>query len=144
MYYQNPSTNPSSPSMSATVPELRRSVHRSSVTNGSAGQSNSALRSHSQPAARSVPSQLSVQGAGGHGLGIYPQYRTTNGVHLPNFIADENSDYGFETRSESLATTPPEDTSSREYVGYYVSNNPTPNPAQHTIRRESAFPTFGS
>lgn len=147
--YQNPSTNPSSPSMSSAIPELRRSVHRSSVTNGSPGQPNSSMRSHSQPAARSVPSPLSLQGmgAGGHGLGIYPPFRQVNGVPIPNFIADENSDYGFETPSESLANTPPTESTEatpREYVGWYVQ----PGPVSNTIRREStapisSIPTFG-
>jgi hypothetical protein len=136
--WQSSSTNPPSPSMSSATPELRRSVHRSSVTNGSAGQSNSSLRSHSQPAARSVPSQLMVPGAGtaNAGLGIYSQYGQPNGV--PNFIAaDENSESGFDTPTESLSVAVPEDKT--EYLGYYMSNPPP-------IRRESVvpkIPTFG-
>jgi hypothetical protein len=49
-------------------------------------------------------------------LGIYPSYRLANGVPIPNFIADENSESGLETPTESLATTPPDEGSSREYV----------------------------
>lgn len=147
--YQTSSTNPSSPSMSSAIPELRRSVHRSSVTNGSSGQPSSSMRSHSQPAARSAPLPLSFQGigSGGHGLGIYPPYRQVNGIPIPNFIADENSDYGYETTSESLANTPPESTETttpREYVGWYVQ----PGPAPTTVRSDttapiSSIPTFG-
>ena len=114
-------------------------MHRSSVTSGSGGPSSSSLRSHSQPAARSAPSPLSLQGSGtiNHGLGIYQPYR-----HIPNFIADENSESGFDTPSESIATTPPEESTPREYIGYYVNGSgPT------TQRRESlapmAIPAFG-
>lgn len=137
--WQNSNTNPPSPSMSSAVPELRRSAHRSSVTNGSGGQSSSSLRSHSQPAARSAPSQLLVPGVGmaNTGLGIYPHYGQPNGV--PNFIAaDENSESGFETPTESLSVTAPEE---KEYLGYYVGNA-----SAHPMRRESIvpkIPTFG-
>jgi hypothetical protein len=140
--YQAPSTNPSSPSMSSAVPELRRSMHRSSVTSGSGGPSSASMRSHSQPAARSAPSPLLPQGPGSVGLGIYPPYRHANGIPIPNFLADENSESGFETPSESLATTPPDEPTSREYVGYYVKGS-----AANTPRRDPAvpmaIPTFG-
>lgn len=142
--YQTPSTNPSSPSMSATVPELRRSMHRSSITSTSGAQASSSMRSHSQPAARSAPLPLSLQGAGtvNPGLGPYTQYRQSNGVLIPNFIADENSESGFETPSESFAATPPEDATPREYVGYYVNGS-----AASATRTEPtapmAIPTFG-
>ena len=134
--WQSSSTNPPSPSMSSTTPELRRSIHRSSVTNGSGGPSNSSLRSHSQPAARSVPSQLSVPSTRtvNAGLGIYSQYGQPNGV--PNFIAaDETSESGFDTPTDSLSVTAPEEKA--EYLGYYVGPPP---------RRESVvpkIPTFG-
>lgn len=135
--YPTPSTNPSSPSMSSALPELRRSVHRSSVTSGSGGPSSAAMRSHSQPAARSAPSTLLPQGPGSvNQLGMYPpSYRLANGVPIPNFIADENSESGFETPTESLATTPPDEGSSREYVGYYVNGSSGSAP-----RRDPAMP----
>jgi hypothetical protein len=141
--YQAASTNPSSPSMSSAVPELRRSMHRSSVTSGSGGPSSAAMRSHSQPAARSAPSTLLQQGPGSvNQLGIYPSYRLANGVPIPNFIADENSESGLETPTESLATTPPDEGSSREYVGYYVKSS-----AGGAQRRDPtmpmAIPAFG-
>ena len=148
--YQTPSTNPSSPSLSNALPELRRSIHRSSVTNGSGnggGPSNSSLRSHSQPAARSVPSPLAFQGGGmvNQGLGIYQSLRQAHGVPIPNFIADENLESGFESGPGSVVTTPPEDTTPKEYVGYYV-NDHAPSP----LRRQPAMsmtipsiPAFG-
>ncbi|KUJ09281.1 uncharacterized protein LY89DRAFT_282298 [Mollisia scopiformis] len=137
--YQTPSTNPSSPSLSSAVPELRRSMHRSTVTNGSgpgAGQPNSSLRSHSQPATRSGPSPLALQGGQmmHPGLGIYQNMRQASGVSIPNFIADENLETGYEP-SLSSAVTPPEDSMRKEYVGYYVSDH-----TQSPMRRQSAVP----
>jgi hypothetical protein len=147
MYQSYSNTNPPSPSMSSAAPELRRSIHRSSITNGSGGQSNSSLRSHSQPAARSASSQLMVPGAGmgNPGLGIYSQqYGQPNGV--PNFIAaDENSDSGFDTPTESLSVTTPEPTAPKDYLGYYLMNGSSTAGAG-PMRRASvvrAIPTFG-
>ncbi|RDL41590.1 PAP substrate-binding protein [Venustampulla echinocandica] len=136
--YQTPSTNPSSPSLSSAMPELRRSMHRSSVANGSGpgGQSSSSPRSHSQPAVRSASTQLSLQslGVASPGLGIYQSMRQANGIPIPNFIADENLEH-----AATATTSPPEDTTPKEYVGYYF-NNPGPS----TARRESlAIPAFG-
>ncbi|KAG0650447.1 Poly(A) RNA polymerase cid13 [Hyphodiscus hymeniophilus] len=135
--WQSSSTNPPSPSMTSATPELRRSIHRSSVTNGSGVQSNSSLRSHSQPAARSVPSQLLVPGAGtvSSGLGIYSQHVQPNGV--PNFIAaDENSESGFDTPAESISVVAPEEKT--EYLGYYVG--PPPMRSEPVVPK---IPTFG-
>ena len=141
--YQAASTNPSSPSMSSAVPELRRSMHRSSVTSGSGGPSSASMRSHSQPAARSAPSPLLQQGPGSvNQLGIYPSYRLANGVPIPNFIADENSESGFETPTESLATTPPDEGASREYVGYYVKGSAGGAPRRDPTM-PMAIPSFG-
>lgn len=110
-------------------------MHRSSVTSGS-GPSSSSMRSHSQPAARSAPSPLVQQGPGSvNQLGMYQSYRLANGVPIPNFIADENSESGFETPTESLATTPPDEGASREYVGYYVKG-----PSTNAPRRDPAMP----
>lgn len=121
--YATPSTNPSSPSLSsaAPVPELRRTMHRSGVASGSGqgvGQPNSSLRSHSQPAARSGPSPLSLQGTMPNpGLGIYQSRHS----HVPNFIADENLDSGF--RVTPRPTVPPGESAPKEYVGYYVNEH---------------------
>ncbi len=148
--YATPSTNPSSPSLSSVipVPELRRSMHRSTVTNGSGqgnGQSNSSLRSHSQPATRSGPSPLSLQGQiPNPGLGIYQSIRQQP-QFPPNFIADENLEPGFEPSSRP-AITPPGESTPKEYIGYYVNEH-----AANLMRRPSAahsanpmpIPTFG-
>jgi hypothetical protein len=143
--YQTPSTNPSSPSLSHAVPELRRSMHRSTITNGSGPggmQSSSSLRSHSQPAARSAPSPMQGTGMVNSGLGIYQQMRQANRIPIPNFLADENSEPGFHSQAGSLSTTPPEDTAPKEYVGYYV-NGPTPNPMRRESLMPMTIPTFG-
>ena len=135
--YQTPSTNPSSPSISSVPTDLRRSVHRTSITNGSGGPSNSSMRSQSQPAARPLP--LSTQGSGviNHpGLGLYSRQQP-HGLHFQ--MADDNSDTGFETASSN--NSPPEDITPRKYVGYYVNDV-----AQNASQREPAalaIPTFG-
>jgi hypothetical protein len=142
--YQTPSTNPSSPSLTSAVPELRRSIHRSSVVNGGQNvQSNSSLRSHSQPAARSVSAQMALQRTPipPQGLGIYHQARQPNGLPMPNFIADENAEPSIDTNAAVRSTTPPEYHAPKEYIGYYVNNSQQMQP----LGRESALsiPAFG-
>jgi hypothetical protein len=142
--HQSPGTYPSSPSMSPALPEPRRSLHRSNVTGGqgAAGASGGSLRSHSQPAARSVPSPLNLPGAAppSSGLSGFSSHRQAGGVLIPNFIADENLDPRLESEP-AFAESPP-DGAPKEYVGYYVSNPPKPR-----WRREPviipAIPAFG-
>ncbi|KAI9641640.1 hypothetical protein NHQ30_009494 [Ciborinia camelliae] len=143
--YSTSNTNPSSPQLSAAVPEVRRSVHRSSITNGSGSNmaQNGSIRSHSQPGTRTAPSPLlqgnahPAHGNNGHGL-YQPLRQQPNGLPLPNFISDESNEQGYESRR--TATTPPELSTPKEYVGYYV-NEPT-----HTYSRRDiplAIPSFG-
>jgi hypothetical protein len=150
MYGQHsPSTYPSSPSMSPALPELRRSLHRSSVAGSSGpGGSNSSLRSHSQPATRSVPTQAthqnlaaSIQGINGF-AGYYQQ---PNSVLIPNFMADENGDPGLETQTVApLAESPPDNGASKEYVGYYVNGAPAPPSEPRKLSMVmQAIPAFG-
>ncbi|ESZ96360.1 hypothetical protein SBOR_3256 [Sclerotinia borealis F-4128] len=145
--YPTSNTNPSSPQLSAVVPELRRGMHRSTVTNASGSnmvQSNGSIRSHSQPGTRTTPSPLLLQGnghpgLGANGLGVYqPLRQQPNGVPISNFIADETTEQGYESRR--TATTPPELSTPKEYVGYYVNE-----PAQTYPRRDMplAIPSFG-
>lgn len=141
----SPSAYPSSPSMSPALPELRRSLHRSTVTGsqGATGSPSGPLRSHSQPAARSVPSPVPVQGLGlsNTGMNGFPNYRQANGVIIPNFIADENMETGLENESSALADSPPDGTP-KEYVGYYV-NEPMLPPARKESVALPAIPAFG-
>lgn len=137
--YPTSNTNPSSPQLSAVLPELRRGLHRSTVTNGSSPnmvQSNGSIRSHSQPGTRTALSPIFLQGNGHpvHGVkghGVYqPLQEQTNGVPA--------TEPGYESRR--TATTPPELSTPKEYVGYYV-NEPT-----HTYPRKDnplAIPSFG-
>lgn len=143
----SPNTYPSSPSITPALPESRRSLHRSTVTGGSgAGVSSSSLRSHSQPAARSVASPLIIQGyttpnCNANGFVTYP-VRQSNGVIIPNFIADENIEPSFETDPPRASESPPDDGTQKEYVGYYLNNGSPPS----LPRRESivpAIPAFG-
>ncbi|KAK2624685.1 hypothetical protein QTJ16_005878 [Diplocarpon rosae] len=141
--YQAPNTNPPSPSLSAATPELRRGMHRSTAANDSGqAESNSALRSQSQPATRSGLAPLCLPGAGiGHaGLGIYHSQRPATGQGIPSFIADQNLESGIES---SYGTMPPasEDVQAKEYVGYYV-NDPTQFWKRHSALPPS-IPTFG-
>jgi len=147
MYGQHsPSTYPSSPSMSPALPELRRSLHRSTVTGGQgAGSSSSgSLRSHSQPAARSVQSTVPLQGLGVSNVGMndFGNYRQPNGVIIPNFIADENMEIGVESESSTFADSPPNGTP-KEYVGYYVNEPSVPPPPRRDPVVIPAIPAFG-
>lgn len=141
----SPSTYPSSPSMSPALPELRRSLHRSTVTSsqGGGGSSSGSLRSHSQPATRSSPSPLPAQGLGlsNTGMSGFPNYRQANGVIIPNFIADENMEPGVESESPAQTESPPDGTP-KEYVGYYVNEPPLP-PARREPVILPAIPAFG-
>jgi hypothetical protein len=147
MYGQHsPSTYPSSPSMSPALPELRRSLHRSTVTGaqGASGSSSGSLRSHSQPAARSVPSPAPLQGLGVSNAGMngFGSYRQPNGVIIPNFIADENMETGVESESSTFADSPPTGTP-KEYVGYYVNEPAMPPPPRRDPVVIPAIPAFG-
>jgi hypothetical protein len=150
---QTASTYPSSPSISATVPELRRSLHRSTITGGtgpSSGLSSSSLRSHSQPAARSVPSPLTLQGLpsrmganGNHYGGIRPGHN----VAIPTFATDGGGESSYEGDSLASSTatldgTPPEYVIPRDYVGYYV-NGSVPEPTRRSAVPPLAIPAFG-
>ncbi|KAH0565011.1 hypothetical protein GP486_001596 [Trichoglossum hirsutum] len=115
------STNPSSPSITPAVPELRRSLHRSSVGERSGTGS---FRSQSQPASRPLPSALNLQGlaASNYGLGglsTYEQLRhQRREVHV-----DDPGDGQLETPLEPSPLAPGTDSSPdeqpKEYVGYY-------------------------
>ncbi|KAI9678459.1 MAG: hypothetical protein M1829_002057 [Trizodia sp. TS-e1964] len=140
-------TNPSSPLMTPALPELRRSIRRSSVADGSG---TGPLRSHSQPAARSMPTPLNLHGLSssnygvdglvGHqqrmssrryhhlggvalnGLGIEPMMETSNGIPI----------------SEPL----PDDGMPKEYVGYYL-DGPLPMNYSYLESTPQPIPSYG-
>lgn len=126
--HQSPTTYPSSPSMTAAIPELpRRSLHRQSVTNGLGGGSSGSLRSHSQPAARSGPSSLPLTGATTPNLAGtgFSSTRQSSGVNIPNFIADESFDGACEVEASVTYSESPPGGTVKEYVGWYVDEPPT-------------------
>ncbi|RAL64865.1 hypothetical protein DID88_001461 [Monilinia fructigena] len=64
-------------------------------------------------------------GANGHGV-YQPLRQQANGVPIPNFIADETTEHGYESRR--TATTPPELSTPKELFSLAQSA-----PAQHTM-----------
>lgn len=127
-------TNPSSPSFTAAQPELRRSLHRSSVTESSPGAS---LRSHSQPA-RPMPAPLQLHGLpfqlSGLGLTGTPNYQQSH--PLPSYAAIDLQQPGATGPASPRLGLPhgessPEDNMAKEYVGYYVHGSQPSRPYQN-------------
>ncbi|KAI9743400.1 MAG: hypothetical protein M1818_003247 [Claussenomyces sp. TS43310] len=151
MYGQHsPSTYPSSPSMTPAVPESRRSLHRSTGTNA-AGQggsaANSSMRSHSQPATRSVPQPLNLHGlpTSHYGTSHFAGYShpQPNGILIPNFIADEHGETNPDIiRPLSAAGHSTESRTPKEYLGYYVNGAVSDLPRKQMITLQ-AIPAFG-
>ncbi|KAF7587492.1 hypothetical protein BBP40_007165 [Aspergillus hancockii] len=118
---QGSTTNPSSPSATTAMPELRRNPRRSSVANGSPGGS---LRAHSQPA-RSVHSLPSF-------APIYsmtqdpPQGPKPRNASLSPDGTQSEEDNSFMPSSMPNGSRSPYLDESRptEYMGYYLATSP--------------------
>jgi Cid1 family poly A polymerase len=115
------STNPSSPSITPAIPELRRSLHRSSVGERTATGS---FRSQSQPASRPLPSALSLQGpaASNYGIGglsAYEQLRQRREALSVEDLVDGPLEISLETNSFTPGPDSSPDEQPKEYVGYY-------------------------
>lgn len=124
-------TNPSSPSLVAAVPALRRNGHRASVPEGLAS---TAVRSQSQPG-RALPHPLSLQQHMHPGYditgGLPPQYQQTRStsqmypgqasLQLP--LSAQYPGFGGSGIASEAATP-------KEYVGYYVGQSPQLGPQQ--------------
>ena len=134
---QNVHTQPSSPSMKHTQPDLRRSVHRSSAAESAHGANH---RSHSQPA-RPLPVNVAVQSAPPLPLNsaAFLQLRQQ---HLYNQI-----DQGRYRHAEVPMYQDPrrlpmdqafEEDVPKEYVGYWVNDSPPARP----YRDDPRFPTY--
>ncbi|KAK5174588.1 uncharacterized protein LTR77_001669 [Saxophila tyrrhenica] len=122
------STNPSSPSLVAAVPALRRQVHRGSIPEGST----SSLRSQSQPG-RSLPHPLTLQqhvhpgyDVSGALPGQYQNVRTSSGAYtsMPPGMQTPFS----HALASYAASTQGENSMPKEYVGYYVGQSPSLGP----------------
>nr|POE59241.1 poly(a) rna polymerase cid13 [Quercus suber] len=117
-------TNPSSPSLVAAVPVMRRQGHRaSSVTNGSPG----AMRSQSQPG-RSLPHPLTLHQQVHPGYDVsgafpaqYQHLRTSQGIMpgMPLALSPIGVFPGLSSRDNAMP---------KEYVGYYVGHSPQLGP----------------
>lgn len=131
-------TNPSSPSLVAAVPALRRQGQRASEP----VLSSSSIRSQSQPG-RSFPHpllvhQLAQQGYDMQALGLGPGYMRSpqnfghvnqGGVQMP-YSPMQNVQHG---NSDSAMP--------KEYVGYYVGQSPQLGP-QHTNANQISVPAM--
>ena len=133
-------TNPSSPSLVAAVPALRRQGQRASEP----APSSSSIRSQSQPG-RSFPHpllvhQLAQQGYDMQALGLGPNYQNMRspqnfghvqqgGMQMP-FSGMSNMQHG---NSDSAMP--------KEYVGYYVGQSPQLGP-QHAAANQIQVPVM--
>ena len=133
-------TNPSSPSLVAAVPALRRQGQRASEP----VPSSSSIRSQSQPG-RSFPHpllvhQLAQQGYDMQALGLVPNYQNMRspqnfghvhqgGMQMP-FSGMTNMQHG---NSDSAMP--------KEYVGYYVGQSPQLGP-QHAASNQVQVPVM--
>ncbi|QDS75129.1 hypothetical protein FKW77_007592 [Venturia effusa] len=120
-------TNPSSPSLSTSIPS-RRNPQRSSISSDSG-----ATRSHSQPA-RGMQQSFTLNPAYPQfALPSYqvPQYqgtpsRTTSGSQSHSGLEGPDIPVGYDPlcRTSSLPVGPPSTSSPKEYLGYYVHHDP--------------------
>ena len=121
---QGPSTNPSSPSLTPAQLDTRRSLHRTSPIDGTAGGS---LRSQSQPA-RSMPSPI--------GLHTIPNSDLNPGAPGNYYYIPQGPMHGFPPqangnthvmydrgRPRPMNHSPPDDGVPKEYIGYYLENS---------------------
>ncbi|KAF2201795.1 hypothetical protein GQ43DRAFT_21034 [Delitschia confertaspora ATCC 74209] len=123
-----PKTNPSSPSLTNSVPGLRRTVHRTSNASDTTGS----LRSHSQPA-RPVPPPAVVPG--------YPRFQYVDPSTFAGYpIARSSQEVPAVAYTETVADhgTP------KEYVGYYVEESPQIRPQARSPLQEYSVPQIPS
>ncbi|SMQ48762.1 unnamed protein product [Zymoseptoria tritici ST99CH_3D7] len=123
-------TNPSSPSLTSAVPAMRRQAHRASVTDGSSN----AGRSQSQPG-RSLPHPLTYQQL------AHPGYDVSGA--LPGHLQDPRGQaypghpllhlpQGLGIQADHLL----DNAMPKEYVGYYVSPQLTPQQHARTFQTQ--------
>ncbi len=126
--YPSVHTNPSSPSVKPALPELRRSVQRSSA----GSSSNASLRSHSQPA-RPLPfGGLAVQNLqpfplSGNAIQQYQQLYQQP-LYNPVDMAQYRQRHHDYHRRSPMLDSQLEETLPKEYVGYYLHDSPHSRP----------------
>lgn len=135
-----PRTNPSSPSMTNSIPGLRRQMHRASNASDTAS-----LRSHSQPPRGGVPQPIQIGYPGiaqyhdpsSATFAGYPIARSTpqdSSIPQPTSTAQrsplsnhiEPAQYEVPREKPAIATP-------KEYVGYYVAEPPQPRQLQDYV-----------
>jgi len=143
---QSVHTQPSSPSLKAAQPDLRRSMHRSTAAENN---SSSSLRSHSQPA-RPLPLNVSMQNAPPMPLNSsnflqYQQLRKQQ-HHLYNAL-EAQSRYNpidapmYHDLGRQLGAPSFEEAVPKEYVGYWVNDSPPSHPYREDTRHPH-LPTY--
>ncbi|KAK8231828.1 hypothetical protein HDK77DRAFT_73095 [Phyllosticta capitalensis] len=116
-------TNPSSPSLPLSVPNVRRGVHRASVEESSA---NSAVRSHSQPARPDqnggflIPNYPPIPGYPPH-IMAYPIARSSQDHQHPR---PQPVDVPAQAQGLGVVREPAQNGSPKEYLGYFMSESP--------------------
>ncbi|KAL9078370.1 MAG: hypothetical protein Q9157_002695 [Trypethelium eluteriae] len=131
------STNPSSPSLMATVPALNR-VHRSSVNDGSAAAS---VRSQSQPG-RSAPNPLAMHAYAHPGFDVSGAIGHPMAGPLPGFLPPApNGTAGRYTQVPTLSGPSVDRNMAKEYVGYYVGESPQLIP-QYSLASMATIPPY--
>lgn len=126
MYQQQSSSvpYPSSPAIPPAIPEMRRSLHRSSVTTPSEPsnlESNSAMRSHSQPAIRTGFSSYQF-GYPMSGVPAVPQHGSGQTSQLST--SNEHTENSSETESHAThSTTQSSSGVEKDYKGYVLNGS---------------------
>ena len=128
---QSVHTQPSSPSVKPTQPDLGRSVHRSSTTENSSANA----RSHSQPA-RPIPPNVSLQNApvlppNSNGFLQYQQLRQQqlyNALEIAQVRYRHAEAPMYQDPRRLHIDQRLEETVPKEYVGYWVNDSPPSYP----------------
>jgi hypothetical protein len=140
-------TNPSSPSLSNSIPGLRRQIHRASNASETAS-----LRSHSQPPRGGVPQPIPIGYPGmpqffdpaTATFAGYPIARSTPQDAFAPQSTTEVRRSPPSTRPEPAKTVVPQKApgiaTPKEYVGYYVAEPPQPRQLQDYV--VGPIPTF--
>ncbi|KAF2821374.1 hypothetical protein CC86DRAFT_103214 [Ophiobolus disseminans] len=133
-------TNPSSPSLTNSIPGLRRQIHRPSNASDTGS-----LRSHSQPPRGGVPQPIPV-GYPGMPQFFDPAAATFAGYPIVRSTPQESSfpqptsnaqrsphaNYSEPVKTEVLQE-PPEIATPKEYIGYYVAEPSQPRQLQDYV-----------